>query len=124
MVVRIDRLARSLRELVNVLHDLDQAGVGFKSLSDPWAETTSASGKLMLGIIGALAEYERSLIIARTSEGRQRALANGVRFGRPRKLSDYQIAEATKRRSKWRDIDGHCTKVWRGRLDDFQTVTC
>jgi DNA invertase Pin-like site-specific DNA recombinase len=98
IVVRIDRLARSLRELVNVLHDLDQAGVGFKSLSDPWADTTSPSGKLMLGIVGSLAEYERSLIIARTSEGRERAKARGVVFGRKPKLSDFQRKEAIKRR--------------------------
>jgi DNA invertase Pin-like site-specific DNA recombinase len=98
IVVRIDRLARSLRELVNVLHDLDQAGVGFRSLSDPWADTTTASGKLMLAIVGALAEYERSLIIARTSEGRARAMQNGVRFGRKPKLSAFQRKEALARR--------------------------
>jgi DNA invertase Pin-like site-specific DNA recombinase len=99
IVVRIDRLARSLRELVNTLHDLDAAGVGFKSLSDVWADTTSPSGKLMLAIVGALAEYERSLIIARTSEGRERAMQRGVRFGRKPKLNDFQRKEAMRRRA-------------------------
>jgi DNA invertase Pin-like site-specific DNA recombinase len=98
LVTKLDRLGRSLRELVNLLHHLNEAGIGFRSLGDPWCDTTSASGKLMLAIVGALAEYERSLIISRTSEGRERAKAAGVRFGRPRKLSPYQLAEATRRK--------------------------
>ena len=98
IVARIDRLARSLRELVNVLHDLDQAGVGFRSIGDPWCDTRSPTGKLMLAVIGGLAEYERSLIVSRTSEGRARAKANGVKFGRPRVLDAYQQQEAIKRR--------------------------
>jgi DNA invertase Pin-like site-specific DNA recombinase len=99
LVTRLDRLGRSVRELLNLLAELDQKGVGFKSLGDPWCDTTTAHGRLMLTILGGLAEFERSLIIARTSEGRARAKANGVRFGRPRKLSAFQISEAIKRRN-------------------------
>jgi DNA invertase Pin-like site-specific DNA recombinase len=99
IVTRLDRLGRSVRELLNLLADFEQKGVGFRSLSDPWADTTSPHGKLMVTILGGLAEFERSLIIARTSEGRARAKANGVRFGRPRKLSAFQISEAIKRRN-------------------------
>jgi DNA invertase Pin-like site-specific DNA recombinase len=97
VVVKLDRLGRSLRDLVNMLHDLQERGVGFRSLNDPWCDTGSPTGKLMLAMIAALAEYERSLIVARTSEGRERAKANGVRFGRPKKMSAFQQAEALKR---------------------------
>jgi DNA invertase Pin-like site-specific DNA recombinase len=97
VVVKLDRFTRSLRDLVNILHELQERGVGFRSLNDAWADTTTASGKLLLGIVGALAEYERSLIVARTSEGRERAMKRGVKFGRPRLLDSFQAAEALKR---------------------------
>jgi DNA invertase Pin-like site-specific DNA recombinase len=100
IVCRLDRLARNTRDLLNTLHNLSERGVHFRSLSDAWADTTTAHGRLMLTVLGGLAEFERSLIIARTSEGRARAKAAGVRFGRPRKLSSFQIAEALKRREK------------------------
>jgi DNA invertase Pin-like site-specific DNA recombinase len=98
VVTKIDRLGRGLRDLVNILHDVDQRGVSFRSLGDPWCDTRSPTGKLMLAVIGGLAEYERSLIVSRTSEGRKRAMAAGVRFRRPKKLSDFQAREAIKRR--------------------------
>jgi len=94
LVTRLDRLARSVRDLLNVLDAVGKAGAGFKSLADPMIDTTSPHGKLILAVLGALAEFERSMILARTSEGRKRAQARGVRFGRPLKLSQYQIAEA------------------------------
>jgi DNA invertase Pin-like site-specific DNA recombinase len=97
LVTRLDRLGRSVRELLNLLAEFDQKGVGFKSLGDPWCDTTTPHGRLMLTVLGGLAEFERSLIIARTSEGRARAKANGVRFGRPKKMSAFQQAEALKR---------------------------
>ena len=98
VVTRLDRLGRGLRDLVNILHDLDKAGVSFRSIGDPWCDTRSPTGKLMLAVIGGLAEYERSLIVSRTAEGRKRAMAAGVRFGRPKKLSDFQAREAIRRR--------------------------
>jgi DNA invertase Pin-like site-specific DNA recombinase len=98
VVTKIDRLGRGLRDLVNILHDLDKAGVAFRSIGDPWCDTGSPTGKLMLAVIGGLAEYERSLIVSRTSEGRARAMAAGVKFGRPRALSGFQQQEALKRR--------------------------
>jgi DNA invertase Pin-like site-specific DNA recombinase len=97
LVTRLDRLGRSVRELLNLLDDFGKRGVGFKCLGDPWCDTTTPHGRLMLTVLAGLAEFERSLIIARTSEGRERAKANGVRFGRPRKMSTYQQAEALKR---------------------------
>jgi DNA invertase Pin-like site-specific DNA recombinase len=98
IVTRLDRLARSTRDLLNVLASISDAGASFKSLSDQWADTTTPHGRLMLTVLGGLAEFERSLILARTSEGRKRAQANGIRFGRPLKLSPFQIREAVARR--------------------------
>ena len=73
IVTKLDRLARSTRDLLNTLHAIGKAGASFKSLGDAWADTTTPAGKLMLTVLGGLAEYERHLILARTSEGRQRA---------------------------------------------------
>jgi DNA invertase Pin-like site-specific DNA recombinase len=83
MVTRLDRLARSTRDLLNILDTVAKAGAGFKSLTDTWANTTTAHGRLMLTVLGGLAEFERELILARTGDGRKRAKARGVRFGRP-----------------------------------------
>ena len=97
MVTRLDRLARSTRDLLNILDTISKAGAGFKSLTDVWADTTTAHGRLMLTVLGGLAEFERELILARTGEGRKRAKDRGVRFGRPRKLSPHQRQEALAR---------------------------
>ena len=98
LVTRLDRLARSTRDLLNVLATIAERGAGFRSLADTWADTTSPHGRLMITILGGLAEFERSLILARTGEGRTRAMARGVRFGRKPKLSAFQVAEAIRRR--------------------------
>jgi DNA invertase Pin-like site-specific DNA recombinase len=98
LVTRLDRLARSTRDLLNVLATVSDKGAGFRSLADPMIDTTSPHGKLILAVLGALAEFERSMILARTSEGRKRAQARGVRFGRKPKLSDFQMREALARR--------------------------
>ena len=98
LVTRLDRLARSTRDLLNVLDAIAKAGAEFKSLSDAWADTTTPHGKLMLTVLGGLAEFERSLIIARTSEGRTRAKARGVHMGRPASLNPHQRREALARR--------------------------
>jgi DNA invertase Pin-like site-specific DNA recombinase len=97
VITRLDRLARSTRDLLNVLDEISNRGAGFKSLKDTWADTTTPHGKLMLTMLGGLAEFERELIRARTGEGRKRAKARGVRFGRPRKLTAHQRQEALQR---------------------------
>jgi DNA invertase Pin-like site-specific DNA recombinase len=94
IVSRLDRLARSTRDLLNSLDAVAKAGAGFKSLGDPWCDTTTPHGRLMLTVLGGLAEFERELIKARTGEGRKRAQARGVKFGRPSKLSPHQRREA------------------------------
>jgi DNA invertase Pin-like site-specific DNA recombinase len=97
VVTRLDRLARSTRDLLNVIAAVAERGAGFKSLKDAWADTTSAHGRLMLTVLGGLAEFERELIRARTGEGRKRAKERGVRFGRPRKMTPHQRQEALQR---------------------------
>ena len=98
LVTRLDRLARSTRDLLNILDTISKAGAKFRSLADAWADTTTPHGELMITILAGLATFERHLIRARTDEGRKRAQARGVRFGRPLKLSAFQITEALARR--------------------------
>ncbi len=100
MVTRLDRLARSTRDLLNILDAVTKAGAGFRSLGDTWADTTTAHGRVLLTVLGGLAEFERDLIRARTGEGRARAKANGVKMGRKPKLTDHQKREAIKRRDR------------------------
>jgi DNA invertase Pin-like site-specific DNA recombinase len=71
-----------------------------------WADTTMAHGRLMLTVLGGLAEFERDLIRARTSEGRERAKARGVKLGRKPKLTEHQKLEAIRRR----DVDGETVR--------------
>jgi DNA invertase Pin-like site-specific DNA recombinase len=97
VVSRLDRLARSTRDLLNVLAEITARGAGFKSLHDTWADTTTPHGRLMLTVLGGLAEFERELIRARTGAGRERAKARGVKFGRPSKLDEFQRREALAR---------------------------
>jgi DNA invertase Pin-like site-specific DNA recombinase len=97
-VTRLDRLARSTRDLLNTLATIAGKGAGFRSLNDTWADTTTPRGRLMLTVLGGLAEFERELIRARTGEGRERAKARGVKMGRRPKLTDHQKREALKRR--------------------------
>jgi DNA invertase Pin-like site-specific DNA recombinase len=97
VVTRLDRLARSTRDLLNILHQLSERGVSFKSLSDAWADTTTPHGRLLTVMLGGIADFERELIRARTGEGRARAKANGVKFGAPYKLTLHQRKEALAR---------------------------
>ena len=97
VVSRLDRLARSMRDLLNVLHEIGERGAFFKSLHDPWADSTTPHGRLMLTVLGGLADFERTLIAERTGEGRKRAMAAGVKFGRPPVLTAFQKAEAHNR---------------------------
>jgi DNA invertase Pin-like site-specific DNA recombinase len=97
VVTRLDRLARSTRDLLNVLAAVTAAGAGFRSLKDAWCDTTTPHGRLMLTVLGGLGEFERELIKTRTGEGRERAQAKGVVFGRKPKLSPHQRREALAR---------------------------
>jgi DNA invertase Pin-like site-specific DNA recombinase len=98
MVTRLDRLARSTRDLLNTLAAITDHKAGFRSLGDTWADTTTSHGRPMLTVLGGLAEFERDLIRARTGEGRARAVARGVTMGRKPKMTPQQRKEALKRR--------------------------
>ena len=97
IVTKIDRLARSTRDLLNTLHEITGKGAGFRSLSDQWADTTTPHGRLLTTVLAGFAEFERSLIVARTTEGRMRAKARGQHMGRPAALTPFQRAEALAR---------------------------
>lgn len=83
VVTKIDRYARSLIDLLNSIKDLESKGVGFISIQDSGIDTTSPNGRLLLQILGAFAEFERTMINSRTKAGREKAIAKGVKFGRP-----------------------------------------
>jgi DNA invertase Pin-like site-specific DNA recombinase len=104
LVTRLDRLARSTRDLLNILALVSDKSAGFRSLGDIWADTTTAHGRLMLTVLGGLAEFERELIRTRTAEGRARAVAMGVRLGRPPKLSADERRDACLRKQGGEDI--------------------
>src|SRR5262249_12499844 len=97
VVTRLDRLARSVRDLLNILERFGQDDVGFVSLPEKHIDTTSAGGRLVPHIMASIAEFERELIAARMTEGRKRAIDNGVQFGRPHKLDAFQKREALAR---------------------------
>ena len=98
IVTRLDRLARSTRDLLNTVAAITAKKAGFRSLGDTWADSTTAHGRLMLAVLGGLAESESALIHARTGEGRERAKARGVKMGRKPKLTQHQQREVIKRR--------------------------
>ena len=100
VVTRLDRLARSTRDLLNTVAAIADRKAGFRSLGDAWADTTTPHGRLMLAVLGGLAEFERELIHARTSEGRARAVARGVKMGPKPKLTLHQMKEAIQPRER------------------------
>jgi DNA invertase Pin-like site-specific DNA recombinase len=100
MVTRLDRLARSTRDLLNTLAAITAKKAGFRSLGDAWADTTTARGRFLLTVLGGLAEFERDLLRTRTREGHESAKARGVKLGRKPKLTEHQKREAIRRRDR------------------------
>jgi len=100
MVTRLDRVARSTRDLLNTLAAITAKKAGLRALADAWADTTAAHGRLMLTVLGGLAEFERNLIRTRTGEGRERAKTRRVKLGRKPKLTEHQSREAIRRRDR------------------------
>ena len=100
VVAKLDRLARSSRDLQNIIFELDSLDCGFLSLGDSWCDTTTSTGRLMLTIMGGIAEFERDLIRRRCGEGIERARAKGVTFGRKRKLDKEMVRVAAERYAK------------------------
>ncbi len=104
IVTRLDRLARSTVDLLTTIKTIADKGCLFKSLAEPWADTTTPAGRLMLTVIGGLAEFERELIKIRTSEGRELAKKNGIRMGRKPLLTPHQIAEVRQRKANGESV--------------------
>ena len=104
-VTRIDRLARSTFDLFAIVKQIVDANAQFRSLAEPWADTGTSTGRLMLAVLGGLADVERDLIRTRTAEGRSRAKARGQHMGRPPALTPAQQKEATRRRAEGATLD-------------------
>jgi DNA invertase Pin-like site-specific DNA recombinase len=105
IVSKLDRLGRSTRELLNLLDAITTAGAKFRSIGDPAWNTDTPTGRLLSTLLAGIAEFERELIRERTSDGRKRAMANGVKFGRPRALDNFQQKEALRRRQAGEPLD-------------------
>jgi DNA invertase Pin-like site-specific DNA recombinase len=98
LVTKLDRLARSVFDLLGTLKTIEEAGAIFRSLGEPWADTSSPHSRLLLQMLASIAEFERHLIRSRCADGIKHAKARGVRFGRPLALTPFQAAEARARR--------------------------
>jgi DNA invertase Pin-like site-specific DNA recombinase len=94
VVVALDRLARSTRDLLDTAERIDKAGGGFQSLSEPWANTVTDAGQTIMTVLAGFAEFERALIRERVGAGQDAAKQRGVRFGRPRKLNPHELRVA------------------------------
>lgn len=92
VVTRLDRLARSTRDLLDVAERLHEAGTGLRSLAEPWADTTSPAGRMVLTVFAGIVEFKRALIPGGTSAARAAAQQKGVRFGRPSARAPDQVA--------------------------------
>ncbi len=96
VVTKLHRLARNTRDLLEIVDRIGKAGAGLVSLGEPWADTTSPAGRMVMTVLAGVAEFERARILERTSEGRALAKRNGVHMGRRAKLSKEQQREALK----------------------------
>jgi DNA invertase Pin-like site-specific DNA recombinase len=104
IVWKLDRLARSTRDLLETMETIREAGARFQSLSEPWANTTTHAGKLIMTVFAGIAEFERDLIRERTGAGREAARRRGTHFGRPRKLNAEQIKLARRLINEGRSV--------------------
>jgi DNA invertase Pin-like site-specific DNA recombinase len=119
-VTRIDRLARSTFDLFAIVKRIVDAKAQFRSLAEPWADTGTSTGRLMLAVLGGLADVERDLIRTRTAEGRSRAKAQGKAMGRPRRRRKRPSGGARRaRRSKnWRTATTSAARRFQGSQPD------
>jgi DNA invertase Pin-like site-specific DNA recombinase len=126
LVTRLDRLARSSRDLLNIVHEVEQNACGFVSLAEAWCDTSSPTGKLLLTVLGGISEFERSLILARTEAGIAKAREQGKQFGRPARLDVGQKRVIADRYAKGetmaelaKDYDVGEATIWRALQSPF-----
>ena len=126
VVLRLDRLARSTRDLLDIAEQLKDAGAGLRSLGERWADTTSPAGRMVLTVFAGIAEFERALIHQRANSGRTAAMLRGVRFGRPAKLKSDQVAlarrlleEGTSARDVAKMLHVHAATLYRALAADI-----
>jgi DNA invertase Pin-like site-specific DNA recombinase len=125
-MTRIDRLARSTFDLFAIVKRIVDAKAQFRSLAEPWADSqTSSTGRLMLAVLGGLADVERDLIRTRTAEGRARAKAQGKAMGRPPSLTPSQKKEAIRRRAQGATLEelAHSYYVSRATISRLAPMT-
>ena len=122
-VTRIDRLARSTFDLFAIVKQIVDAKAQFRSLAEPWADTGTSTGRLMIAVLGGLADVERDLIRTRTAEGRSRAQKRGQHMGRPPKLTDGTEGRGPAATGAGRDPCRTRAQLRRGKEYDFATVT-
>ena len=118
-ITRIDRLARSIFDLFAIVKQIVDAGGQFRSLAEPWADTATSTGRLMIAVLGGLTDVERDLIRTRTAEGRSRAKARGAAQGPPSKAHAAAAEGSTAAAVRGRDAQGTGKKPQRRRGDDF-----
>ena len=94
VVTRLDRLARHTSDLLNIADQIATAGAAMRSLAEPWADTTTPAGKMIMTVFAGIAEFERSVIVERTGRGREAAMKRGVEFGPKRRITSQQIETA------------------------------
>jgi DNA invertase Pin-like site-specific DNA recombinase len=122
IATKLDRIARSTRDLLNIIHSINEAGAQFKSLGDPWCDTTTPHGRLLLTVLAGLAEFERELIISRTSAGIEHAREIGKTFGRPVKLTDNQRKLVAERHARGETLEELATAFRCGKATVFRAV--
>jgi DNA invertase Pin-like site-specific DNA recombinase len=110
-VTRIDRLARSTFDLFAIVKRIADAKAQFRSLAEPWADSTSSTGRLMLAVLGGLPDVKRNLIRTRTAEGRDRAKRRGQHMGRPSRLTDAQKSRGPATAGEGRDAERTCPQL-------------
>jgi DNA invertase Pin-like site-specific DNA recombinase len=120
MVTRIDRLARSTFDLFAIVKRIADAKARFRSLAEPWADTGTSTGHLMLAVLGGLADVERDLIRTRTAEGRSRAEARGKHMGRPPSLHTIAAERGQQTARAGRDVAGIGAQLQREPTEDFE----
>jgi DNA invertase Pin-like site-specific DNA recombinase len=122
VVTKLDRLGRSTRELLDLIERIGKAGAAFRSLGDPLWDTSSSQGRLLSTLLAAIADFERDLIRERTGEGRKRAMAAGIKFGRQAQAVGLSARRGDQASCRRRDARIDRKELRRGHLYDLAAL--